>query len=264
MLISSFESLAIPVNQKQGLDDKEIKALIGVVESSLHIKTKHQFLTWVQEDFQNIFPHEIMISFMKDFLNGKTYKNKFCSIYVSNELFESVLCGDDGVMDRVMAIWRRSRAPFLIEPSLGHTCDEENIISVIHKYELGNIAAHGMHDVNGEILSFFSFMRIPGGINEHHAYLLEVLIPYVHRALIHAMASDHANEKGLECYGGLITHREKEVLTWVKVGKSNWEIATILDISPRTVKNHVCNIIKKMSVQNRGHAVAKALRLNII
>lgn len=264
MLISPFENLILPANQKQGLDDKEIKALIGVVESSLHIKNQQQFLLWAQGDFQNIFPHEIMISFMKDFLNGKTYKNKFCGTYVSNDLFESVLCGDDGVMDRVMAIWRRSLKPCLIGSSQNRTCDEENIASVIHRYELGNIAAHGMHDVNGEILSFFSFMRIPGGINERHAYLLEVLIPYVHRALIHAMASDHANEKGLECYGGLITHREKEILTWVKVGKSNWEIATILDISPRTVKNHVCNIIKKMSAQNRGHAVAKALRLNII
>ena len=252
------------MNQQPGLDDHEIRALMGVVESSLHIKNTQQFLMWAQGDLQNIFPHEIMISFMKDFLNGKIYKNKFCSIFVSNDLFESVLCGDDGIMDRVMAIWRRSLKPCLIGARQNLTCDEENIVSVIHKYDLENIASHGMHDVNGEIFSFFGFMRIPGGINAHHAYLLEVLIPYVHRALIHAMASDHANEKGVECYGDLITHREKEVLTWVKVGKSNWEIAAILDISPRTVKNHVCNIIKKMSVQNRGHAVAKALRLNII
>ena len=264
MLISSFENLTLPINQKQGLDDNEVKMLMAVVGSSLNIKNTQQFLEWAQRDLQNIFPHEIMISFMKDFLNGRVYKNKFCSIYVSSDLFESVLCGDDGVMDRVMAIWRRSLAPCLIDASLIRTYDEESIISIMRKYELNNIASHGMHDVNGEILSFFCFMRIPGDINERHAYLLEMLTPYVHKALIHAMASDHANEKAIQCYGDLITHREKEILTWVKVGKSNWEIAIILDISPRTVKNHVCNIIKKMSAQNRGHAVAKALRLNII
>lgn len=264
MLISSFENSTIPVHQKPGLDGNEVKMIMGVIESSLYIKNKQQFMVWAQGELQSIFPHEIMLSFMKDFLNKKTYKNKFCSIYVSDDLFESILCGDDGVMDRVMTMWRKSLVPCLIDSSQAHTYDEENIVSVINKYELNNIASHGMHDVNGEILSFFSFMRIPGGINEHHAYLLEMLIPYVHRALIHAIASDHANEKDIQCYGSLITQREKEILQWVKVGKSNWEIATILSISPRTVKNHVCNIIKKMSAQNRGHAVAKALRLNLI
>lgn len=264
MLISPVENITLSMNQKKGLDENEIKMLMAVVESSLHVKNKQQFMVWVQGELKNIFPHEIMLSFMKDFLNGKVYKNKYFSIYVSDDLFESVLCGDGGVMDRVMAIWRRSLSPCLIDSSLSRTYDEESIASIMHKYGFNNIASHGMHDVNGEILSFFCFMQIPGDINERHAYLLEMLTPYVHKALIHAMASDHANEKNIQCYGGLITHREKEILKWVKAGKSNWEIAIILDISPRTVKNHVCNIIKKMSAQNRGHAVAKALRLNLI
>ncbi len=263
MLISSFENVTLPMHQKHGMDDNEIKILMAVVESLLHIKNIQQFMAWAQGELQSIFPHEIMLSFMKDFLNGKTYKNKFCSMYVSDDLFESVLCGNDGVMDRVMALWRRSLVPCLIDSSQAPTCGEENIVSVIHKYELSNIAGHGMHDVNGEILSFFSFLRIPGEVNARHAYLLEMLIPYVHKALIHALASGHANEKDAQC-GNLISHREKEILQWVKVGKSNWEIAIILEISPCTVKNHLYNIIKKMSAQNRSHAVAKALRLNLI
>lgn len=263
MPISSFETLTVPMYQQHGLDDKEIKVLMRVVESSLLIKNLQQFLLWAQGDLQNIFPHDIMLSCMKDFLNGKAYKNKFCGIYVSNDLFDSVLRGEDGLMESVMALWRRSRVPCLMDRHQAGSLTEENIVSLMHKHELNNIASHGTHDVNGEILSFFIFMRIPGEVNARHAYLLEMLTPYVHRALIHAMASGHANEKDVE-RGNLISHREKEILQWVKVGKSNWEIAAILDISPRTVKNHVCNIIKKMNAQNRGHAVAKALRLNII
>lgn len=61
-----------------------------------------------------------------------------------------------------------------------------------------------------------------------------------------------------------LTAREREVMRWVKEGKSNWEIATILSISELTVKNHLHNILRKLSAQTRGHAVAKAIMLKII
>jgi DNA-binding CsgD family transcriptional regulator len=48
------------------------------------------------------------------------------------------------------------------------------------------------------------------------------------------------------------------------MGKTNWEISTILNISPTTVKNHVQNIIRKLGVENRGQAAVKALNLGLI
>lgn len=55
--------------------------------------------------------------------------------------------------------------------------------------------------------------------------------------------------------------REKEVLNWLKLGKTNWEISVILQISERTAKFHVGNIMKKLNAVTRGHAVAKAISL---
>ena len=56
-----------------------------------------------------------------------------------------------------------------------------------------------------------------------------------------------------------LTDREKEVMQWVKEGKSNWELSMILDISERTVKFHVQNVEKKLNAVNRAHAVALAM-----
>jgi len=39
-----------------------------------------------------------------------------------------------------------------------------------------------------------------------------------------------------------LSKREKEVLYWVALGKTNWEIGMILDISLYTVKNHIKSI----------------------
>ena len=61
-----------------------------------------------------------------------------------------------------------------------------------------------------------------------------------------------------------VTLREQEILHWVSHGKSNYEIGTILDISPLTVKNHVQKILRKLNVVNRAQAVGKALDLRIL
>lgn len=57
-----------------------------------------------------------------------------------------------------------------------------------------------------------------------------------------------------------VTGREAEVLLWISRGKSNREIAQILDISPRTVNKHLEQIFVKLGVENRAAAAARAVR----
>lgn len=61
-----------------------------------------------------------------------------------------------------------------------------------------------------------------------------------------------------------LTAKEIETLKWVIAGKTNWEIARILDVSERTVKFHVGNILQKLGANSRAHAVSIALERGII
>ena len=63
---------------------------------------------------------------------------------------------------------------------------------------------------------------------------------------------------------GKLTARESEVLRWVANGKSAWEIGEILDITKRTVDEHVHAAVRKLGAANRTHAVAIALRDGLI
>ena len=56
-----------------------------------------------------------------------------------------------------------------------------------------------------------------------------------------------------------LTIRESEVLLWITRGKTNREIGEILGASPRTINKHSENLYKKLSVENRTAAAAKAL-----
>lgn len=61
-----------------------------------------------------------------------------------------------------------------------------------------------------------------------------------------------------------LTKRELEVLKNIAFGNSNREIATSLRISERTVKNHIFNIFKKISVSDRTQAAVFAIRNDLV
>lgn len=58
-----------------------------------------------------------------------------------------------------------------------------------------------------------------------------------------------------------LTEREAEVLLWLAKGKTNREIAQILEMSPRTVNKHLEQVFKKMGVENRTSATSASIRL---
>lgn len=58
-----------------------------------------------------------------------------------------------------------------------------------------------------------------------------------------------------------LTAREAEVLVWLAQGKSNRDVAAILECSPRTVNKHLEQIYQKLEVENRTAAAMLALRV---
>ena len=62
----------------------------------------------------------------------------------------------------------------------------------------------------------------------------------------------------------ILTKREKEVFTLLIANKTTKEIAEQLNISEKTVRNHISNAIQKLSVKGRAQAVVELLRLKEI
>ena len=62
----------------------------------------------------------------------------------------------------------------------------------------------------------------------------------------------------------MLTGREREILQLLADGMSNADVATQLFISQETVKSHVRHILAKLEADTRTHAVAIALREEII
>lgn len=62
----------------------------------------------------------------------------------------------------------------------------------------------------------------------------------------------------------ILTKREKEVFDLLITNKTTKEIAAYLNISDKTVRNHISNAIQKIGVKGRAQAVVEFLRLGEI
>jgi DNA-binding NarL/FixJ family response regulator len=75
------------------------------------------------------------------------------------------------------------------------------------------------------------------------------------------MLSGNSTQK--EFYDGL-TAREVEILKLIAMGQANKQIARRLDISEKTVRNHVSNMYEKLHIYDRSQAVLYAVRKGLV
>ena len=62
----------------------------------------------------------------------------------------------------------------------------------------------------------------------------------------------------------ILTNQERRIFELIINNKSTEEIAYMLNVSPKTVRNHISNVIQKLGVKGRAHAVVELIRLNEI
>jgi DNA-binding NarL/FixJ family response regulator len=113
----------------------------------------------------------------------------------------------------------------------------------------------------GYLLKSSSIQELVAGI--HAAAAGESLISPAIAAkvlqLLRASTPDRAQAPRAE-----LSERELDVLKLIAIGKDNSEIAKELFISPKTVKNHISNILMKLQIDNRIQAAVYAVRSGIV
>jgi DNA-binding CsgD family transcriptional regulator len=75
---------------------------------------------------------------------------------------------------------------------------------------------------------------------------------------------DMISRKPEERHVRFLTLRERECLKWISSGKTSVEVAAIMGLSEHTVTHYLTNAANKLNATNRVHAVAIALRLNLL
>ncbi len=88
--------------------------------------------------------------------------------------------------------------------------------------------------------------------------------PAIAAKLLQRLRATNSSPRDLESIRSELSDREIQVLKLIANGKDNGQIAADLHISPKTVKNHISNILMKLQIENRIQAAVYAVRSGLV
>ena len=249
------------------LSDVEQESLMLNLDASLRVHSRPHFFSWTQGMLQSLLRHEALICALRSGEPLSLSVDSFAMNAADPTMLSEAFLRDAPVAPGFLKAWEERR----FRPVVCEVDDLSALAGGAFARELDGIGAtrvvaHGVHDSDGKAESFFTFACTPGADAHRQAYIAQLVVPFLHSAWIRARMSGRTRENDAPkpAKTSTITPREQEILRWIYLGKSNFEIGAILTISPLTVKNHVQKILRKLNVVNRAQAVGKALELRIL
>jgi DNA-binding NarL/FixJ family response regulator len=115
----------------------------------------------------------------------------------------------------------------------------------------------------GYLLKDASIEELIKGI-ESAAVGESLISPHIAAKVLQRVRATAADTEGAANIRAELSDREIEVLKLIANGKDNAQIARDLVISPKTVKNHISNILMKLQIDNRIQAAVYAVRSGIV
>ncbi|OEZ54720.1 response regulator protein VraR [Duganella sp. HH105] len=226
------------------------------VDACHAVSSKKDFRSDVYPRLQNIIPHEMFDCGMIRMADLRVHESMNFTFPLG--YMQSLLGEERSSSCPAIRKWTEKRQPVLVDRKSSWLLPNDNgWLEKTAQYDIRNVAVHGVADIDHENACYFALAGIDSWTKEDVS-LLKFVVPHLHCALSHAI--DFGNKRPT----GSLTKREQQVLQWVCSGKSNTEIASILDISSWTVKIHVGNLLSKLNASNRSHAVAKAFSFNLV
>jgi len=241
------------------LSKKDSIFLLELIYSSLLCQEKKDIIELINR-LKNLIPFEFAFSLLVKIANNGmlkednyhilniNYPSEWLDLYMKNKFYNVDPIFKENFTKFKLQYWadtyKRNRPP-------------KEFICAAESFDIKQGYTYGLTDRMRSEASLFSISERSLKPNIRNEMILKYIIPHFHQALNRNFKKP--NKKDI-----VLSSRQKEVLNWIKEGKSTWDISVILGISERTVKFHADTIMQKLNVVNRAQAVAVAFEQGLI
>jgi transcriptional regulator EpsA len=251
---------------------------LSLAQAGAAIKRHVDLLHWLQGDFQQCVPHDVLITGWGNFEEGSVQHDVLSRLPGVRSYAVGTACLPF-LLAKLNDCWvsggrqPRSFSFSEFEYLLGSESLPDSFCEALRG--MRSAVVHGISDQRGKNDCVYVFLSSnppepeDPGEAARTSNAVKVLLPVIDTALrqithLPQQQGQAANalRTAIEDTTGL-SERETQIMAWVAMGKTNSEIGSILNISGFTVKNHMQRIFQKLNVFNRAQAVSKVTRVSL-
>ena len=245
--------------------NKHWEKIFSVIQTSYAIENHLEFFSWLQNGVNEFLPHDVLIACWGDF-EKNSVKSKLNYDVASNlsdintQTIFDANNGYDVCMLHLHQLWLDNNRCWFVINNLDHHQVESQFQIILPKNlnQLNSLMVYGVSDVRGSNVCLYVFFSEEKVFDVPNS-VMGLIMPHIDnvlRKIQHLKPLKTPTESAIILDGTGLSVRELEIIHWIKSGKTNQEIATILDISQNTVKSHLKRVFQKMNVTRRAQAVA--------
>jgi DNA-binding CsgD family transcriptional regulator len=250
---------AFPKHIFEQLSKKDCQDFIEAIHYTTEAETTNDVKDALVQ-FQDLFPFSRVIAGLARLNNSGTfdgfpnvinvsYPEEWIRLYWQNGYFEVDPVFQTALQQPGAQHWQSTYQK-------SYSAKQREFVETAKQFGLVDGITTGSADPICKIATFCSFASDDKVDATRYVPLVEYFGYHVHLALLRTAP---AGAQSLDKCVKQLTLRELTILNWVKNGKTNREIATIMGITERTIRFHVESIFSKLGVTSRSQAVATAI-----
>jgi transcriptional regulator EpsA len=253
-------------NFTSSLSDRDPASFLHIAGQGTAVCTHAQLWQWLQGDVQHWLRHDALIVGWGDFRTGELQYDIVSSVPgLRSQHFTRASIAP--LISYLRDCWvAAQQSPCEVDITgcqqlLGH-CNWQSTQAIA---SMRTALVHGTTDGPNGNERIYAALSTLTSVPTGGGAALKLLMPFIDIALrrippapARQAACDRASVHTTTAPA--LSERERQIMDWVALGKTNPEIGCILRISEFTVKNHLKSIFTKLDVSNRAQAVAKLSR----
>ena len=238
----------------------EANTLLGIVDAGLRSKSEEDLRKLVLS-LQDLVPFEFALCSRASISYRSADPHRMINVSYPLSWLDEYISEQLDLVDPVVVEHRLHFGLQYWTDSYNKHPEAKRFVTSAADYGLKTGYSYGLKTENGSGASLFSFGGRSMERSPRTFHILRRIVPHLHQALVRVVTPlDRLHEA---TYAKL-SPREKEVLLWLKEGKTTSQISSTLSISERTVKFHVRNTLRKVRASTRAQAVAVSLEKGLI
>lgn len=227
-----------------------------LLKSLTALRTIDEFKAWTRTELRAALPHGALIGGLGHLHAGGVALDYLVIVDYPREHIESIRNRAGAIDTPILRRWLLTQQPVTFDIDAPWPEIPKVWLDSFRRHRLQNVVAHAMYDRARCVGTYHSVYRIPVKPDQCYIDTLCSLVPALHETLCRLIEQSVGSESLGMIVAGL-SERERQVIHWLRLGKTNAQIAELINLSESTIKHHVTSVFEKLGLSNRAQLVRR-------